>query len=141
MAGFDPLSAIIGLVKDGVDKIFPDPADKLKAEALKADLEKAILAQGGQLMQAQASIITAEANSQSWIARNWRPISALTFLFLIVAHWFGLDAKNLTEAQYLSLFDLEKICLGGYIASRGLEKIADSVGDSFGTTGKTDSKT
>lgn len=132
MAGFDPLSAIVDLVKDGVDKIFPDPADKLKADQLKADLEKSILDQGGKLIEAQSAVITAEANSQSWIARNWRPISALTFLSLIVLHWFGLNAPGITEAQYLSLFDLEKICLGGYIAGRTLEKVADSVGDSFG---------
>ena len=132
MAGFDPLSAIIGLVKDGVDKIFPDPADKLKADQLKADLEKSILDQGGKLLDAQSKIIVAEASSDSALAKNWRPITMLTFVALVVCHWFGLNASGISEAQYLSLFDLIKIGLGGYVVGRSLEKVADSVGDSFG---------
>lgn len=130
--GFDPLSAIIDLVKDGVDKVFPDPKDKLQAEQLKATLQQALIDQGTKIIQAQASIVVAEASSDSVLAKNWRPITMLTFVGLVVCHWFGLNASGISEAQYLSLFDLIKIGLGGYVVGRSMEKVADSVGDAFG---------
>ena len=129
--GLDPFSIIGDLVGKVVD-LFPNPADKLKAQELQNQIDLAIEDAQTKLAQAQASIITAEANSDSVLAKNWRPITMLAFVFLVICHWFGLNASGISEAQYLSLFDLIKIGLGGYVVGRSFEKVADSVGDSFG---------
>lgn len=129
----DPFSAIVGLVKDGFDKLFPNPEDRLKAQELQNQITLALNDAQSKLNQAQAQIITAEAQSPSWLTANWRPMTMVAFVVLIICHFFGLDAKNLSEAQYIELFGLVKIGLGGYVAGRSLEKIADSVGDAFGT--------
>jgi hypothetical protein len=71
-------------------------------------------------MDNQASIIRAEATGQSWLQRNWRPISMLTFLFLAVSDSYGIlpDNKKLSEEAWL----LMQIGLGGYVVGRSAEK-------------------
>ena len=123
----DILGTILGIIKPAVDAIFPNPEDKLKAQQLQNDITTALIAQQSALTSSQAAIIMAEANSGSWIARNWRPITMLTFVVLVVCHWFGLNASGISEAQYLSLFDLIKIGLGGYVVGRSAEKIASTI--------------
>ena len=96
-----------------------------------SDEEKAVatqklhkLAQDGELKELAiaASVITAETNSESWITRNWRPITMLTFVGLIAAHWMGFTAPNLAQSEITGLLELVKIGLGGYVISRGAEK-------------------
>ena len=98
---------------------FPDPD-----EADKKQLEFLAIIQSGKLKQLESAtkIITAEANSESWLTRSWRPITMLTFVALIAAHWMGFTAPNLAPEEITSLLDLVKIGLGGYVVSRGTEK-------------------
>jgi len=51
----------------------------------------------------------------------------LVFTALIVARWLGWSAPDLSEAVELKLFSIVQIGLGGYIASRGIEKVADKI--------------
>ena len=37
--------------------------------------------------------------------------------------WFGLSAPGISEAEYLALWDIIKLGISGYVASRGIEKI------------------
>ncbi len=127
----DPLS-LVGDLLGKVIGLFSSPEDKLKAQELQNQISLALTQAQSQLNDAQAKIITAEASSASWLTSNWRPLTMLVFVALVVCHWFGLNASGITEAQYLSLFDLIKIGLGGYVVGRSIEKVADSVGDSFG---------
>lgn len=90
---------------------------------LQNSITSQILALEGQLLQAQTSIIVAEAKSQSWIARNWRPITMLVFLVLVVCDSFGWLASPLAPQAWTLL----QIGLGGYVAGRSLEKIIPSV--------------
>ena len=71
-----------------------------------------------QLLDAKKTIITAEAQSQSWIARNWRPITMLVFLSLVVLYSFGLLATPLAPEAWILL----QIGLGGYVVGRSVEK-------------------
>ncbi len=79
---------IIGKVLDGaiglVDQVIEDKdeANKLKAQML-AVFQQADLNKFTTLVNAQAQIITAEANSQSWLARNWRPMLMAIFMVII----------------------------------------------------------
>lgn len=72
------------------------------------------------LMEAQSKAITAEATGHSWLQRNWRPITMLTFLTLVVLDQTGQLAFRLAPEAW----GLLKIGLGGYVIGRSAEKIA-----------------
>ena len=84
-----------------------------QALALTLDLEREKLA-------ARASLIAAEIGGQSWLQRNWRPITMLSFLALVILDSFGLLVFRLSDEAWLLL----QIGLGGYVVGRSVEKIA-----------------
>jgi len=51
----------------------------------------------------------------------------LTFGALIVARWFGWAAPNLSESEYLKLWDIVEFGLGGYVVGRSVEKVVPSI--------------
>jgi len=104
-----------------VDKAVPD---KDQAQKLKADLNTQLLQIDHAEFQAAAQIVMAEAQGDSWLQRSWRPILMLTFGALIVARWLGWAAPGLSETEYLALWEIVKIGLGGYVVGRSGEKIA-----------------
>lgn len=120
----DPITAALDLGGRLIDRMWPDPA-----QADQARLELLRLAQQGELatFQAQAGIVGAEAASSHWLAANWRPILMLVFGALIVARWFGWAAPGLSEAEYLKLWDIVQLGLGGYVMGRSAEKIVPAV--------------
>jgi hypothetical protein len=116
--------ALIPLVGNIIDKVLPDPQ-----AAADAKIKMLEMAQKGELaeLSARAEIVKTEAASQSWLASSWRPITMLVFTGLIVARWFGWSAPNLSEAEYLKLWDIVELGLGGYVIGRSVEKIAPGV--------------
>lgn len=115
---------ILGIGAKLIDKIIPD-----KEAADKAKLELIRLEQEGKLteLKAQAQIINTEASSQHWLAANWRPITMLIFVGLIVARWFGWAAPNLAEEEYIKLWSIVELGLGGYVIGRSAEKILPKI--------------
>jgi hypothetical protein len=113
------LGGLMDMGKQLISSWFPDPQ-----EADKKQLEFLAIIQSGKLkeLETAASVIQAEANSESWITRSWRPITMLTFVGLVAAHWLGFTAPNITPEEIASLLDIVKIGLGGYMVSRGAEK-------------------
>lgn len=77
------------------------------------------------LLDSKTKVITAEAQGQSWLQRTWRPITMLTFLFLVVMDSFGILPFRLAEQAWTLL----QIGLGGYVVGRSAEKIAPKVAD------------
>lgn len=124
----DPISTALEIGGKLIDRMWPNPEDKAKAQI--ALLE---LAQKGELeeMSAKAEIVKTEAASSHWLAANWRPIVMLTFAGLIVARWFGWSAPNLSEAEYLKLWSIVEFGLGGYVISRSVEKVVPHVADAI----------
>jgi hypothetical protein len=55
----------------------------------------------------------------------------LTFAGLIVARWFGWAAPNLSEAEYLKLWSIVELGLGGYVIGRSAEKIIPGVAEAL----------
>ena len=51
----------------------------------------------------------------------------LIFTALIVARRSGCSAPDLSEAVDLKLFAIVQLGIGGYIASRGIEKVAAKI--------------
>lgn len=128
---FDPITAGLQFGGKLLDHFFPDPA-----QAAAAKLQLLTLAQNGELAQltadtdlakAGASIVLAEANSSSWLTRNWRPVTMLVLLGLVVARWFGFAATNLQPTEYTQLWNLVQLGIGGYVAGRTIEKVAPSI--------------
>ena len=76
-----------------------------------------------QMVIAKSSAITAEANGQSWLQRNWRPITMLTFLGLVVCDSFGLLAFRLADQAWTLL----QIGMGGYVIGRSCEKVLPKI--------------
>jgi len=109
-----------------INKIFPD-----KEAANAAKLKLLELQQTGELkeLEAQAQIVNTEAASKHWLAANWRPITMLVFVGLIVARWFGWAAPNLSEAEYLKLWSIVELGLGGYVIGRSAEKLIPKVAE------------
>jgi holin (3TMs family) len=127
------LLPIIGEIgKNIAGSIFPNPEDQLRREEIQQKLQVAVLEKAGAMEQIAGDIVKTEASSSHWLAANWRPLTALIFVGLIVARWFGYTAPGMTEAEYLSVYDLVKIMIGGYVLSRGAEKIIPSVMDKMG---------
>lgn len=119
------LAPILGKV---VGNLFPDPEQKAKAEQ---EVLVQLMQHQQQIETAAASIIQAEAASSHWLAANWRPITMLVFLGLIVARWFGWAAPNLAETEYIKLWSIVEFGLGGYVVGRSVEKIAPGIADAI----------
>ena len=127
MFGIDQLGSIFGTVGKVIDDLHTSEEEKLTLKnrfvQLQGNVTLGVLEFQGALNAAKASIITAEAKSSSWLTANWRPLTMITFVFLIVARWLGFTAENLTPELELELFKIIKIGIGGYIGGRSLEKI------------------
>ncbi len=118
------LGAVAPLVKTLFKTIDKTIENKGEAERIKQSIQQQLLS--GQLkeLEAQASIITAEARG-SFLQRNWRPSLMLIFAGLIVAHWFGFTAPNIPESVQNSLLNIVLVGCSGYILGRSGEKIMD----------------
>lgn len=123
----DIVAGIFRPVADVIEHVVPsgDAKVALQEKILESQISAAqqLMSYQEQLMNNQASIIEAEAKSESWIARNWRPIVMLTFTGLIVARWCGWVQPHLSEDEYQSLWSIVQFGLGGYVVGRSAEKI------------------
>ena len=114
-----------------IDKFIPDAGAKEKAqlELLKMQQEGALkqLDAEVRLIMAGAENVKADSQSEGWLASSWRPITMLTFTALIVARWLGIAVPDLTEAEYLKLWDIVQFGLGGYVVGRSAEKMVPQI--------------
>ena len=121
---------IIGAGLKIIDKVIPDPAQKAQAQ-----LALQQLAQDGKLAELQADMNEAnnisdrwkaDLNSDSWLAKNIRPISLIAifigyFIFAMMSA-FGMNA-NESYVQLLGNWGM--LVFGAYFGSRSLEKITE----------------
>lgn len=128
---------ITGLLAVGgkiIDKLIPDPEQKAKAQ-----LELATLAQNGELAKManetdiykteQTNVTdrwTADANTDSWLAKNIRPLSLVAifvgyFLFALMSA-FGYDAKE-SYVQLLGQWGM--LIMSAYFGGKTLENIME----------------
>jgi len=120
------LDVIESAIENVVKKVVPD---KDLQNRLTQELKMAIIDSFNRSTDIQKQIIMAEIQGQSWLQRNWRPIAAMIFIFII--------ANNYILYPYLSLFgvrsaqldippgmwSLLQMMLGGYVIGRSAEKI------------------
>ena len=133
IALIDQLARLFTPVNQLVDDIHTSDEERARAKsellALQNEAFALALALERDSLSAKAGLIAAEAHGASWLQRNWRPITMLSFLGLVVADVFGLLAFRLADQAWLLL----QIGLGGYVVGRSVEKISPQI-----TPGKRD---
>lgn len=122
------LAVLVPLLGDVVKSFFPDKEAQQKAQN---EITALLIQKQAEIENAAAKVVTAEASSNHWLAANWRPLLMLTFGGLIVARWFGWAAPNLSEAEYLALWNIVELGIGGYVIGRSAEKILPQVAQSI----------
>ena len=117
---FKPITNMIDDVHTSEEEKF-----KIKKEMAKiqSDIQVRVLDYEKEMIQAKSSIINSEANGQSWMQRNWRPITMLTFLGLVVCDSFGLLTFRLAPQAWTLL----QIGMGGYVIGRSCEKVLPKI--------------
>ena len=92
------LSAVVEPVTKLVDELHTSDEERLQIKAKLFEMQTAMAAKAmdyeTRLVESKTKIITAEAHGASWLQRNWRPITMLTFLALVVFDTFGLTASG-----------------------------------------------
>ena len=119
-------------VKGVTDLVGQFVEDKDKANELETAIKNKLVSLEQEVVKAQRDIIVAAATSQSFIARNWRPIMMLTFVFIIANNYilfpyvqlFGGTALELEIPE--AMWGLLKIGVGGYVVGRSGEKMVES---------------
>ena len=133
-----PLDAILGVGMKLVDKFFPDPEAKAKAQ-----LELLQMQQNGELAQIAADTAEqqeltkrqeADMASDSWLSKNIRPMT----LIAILAGYFVfamMSAFNMdTNTKYVELLgQWGMLIMSFYFGGRTLEKIIDMKSKKDGT--------
>jgi hypothetical protein len=112
----DIIKGVTDIANKVAGNIFPDPKDEIKKQELAQQIQN-------QLLTSQSNIINAETKGESWLQRNWRPLTMLTFVSLVVAKWLGFTVDGVTEAIELELLGIIKVGLGGYVLGRSAEKL------------------
>lgn len=103
------------LAKDLRTAITGDIPAEMRAELLGKTLDITT-----KLIEVQSNVIVAEAQGKSWLQRTWRPLTMMVFLVLVVLDSFGWLPNPLAPQAWTLL----SIGIGGYVASRGVEKVS-----------------
>lgn len=125
-------SGVMSSISDVLGHFITSPEERFQAQVklteIATNYQLAVLEADKEFAVQQATVITAEAKSESWIARNWRPVTMLVFVYIIAHNYIFATLFHLTVVPIPpDMWDLLKLGLGGYIAGRSVEKISDSV--------------
>lgn len=127
MSAWSLLTGLIEPVTHLIDELHTSEEERLQIKSglfkVQSEMAMKVMDYEARLMEAQAKVITAEAQGASWLQRTWRPITMLTFLVLVVADTFGLTAFRLADQAWTLL----QIGLGGYVIGRSAEKVVPKI--------------
>ncbi len=126
-----PIKETMGAVGDLLGKFVTDPGKKLEAQLaltkIEAEFQTRVIEADVEWAKSQADVIKAEAQSTSWLARNWRPLLMLVFTYIIAHTYIFAPILSITPLPLpTEMWELLKIGVGGYIVGRSVEK---SVGE------------
>lgn len=127
-----PIMDILGIGMKVLDKFFPDPEQKAKAQ-----LELMQMQQNGELakmqadMQEQGELTKRQENdmrSDSWLSKNIRPMTLIAILtgYFIFAMMSAFDLD--TNEKYVELLGTwGMVIMSFYFGGRTMEKISDMI--------------
>lgn len=126
------IKELIGAITGLVDETFTNDEERAEAQAKLATISNALhleLARMDvQFADAQSRVVIAEAQSQSWLARNWRPGTMLVFVLIIFYNYIISPMFTLPLTPIVpDMWALLKLGIGGYIGGRTLEKVVPSI--------------
>ena len=117
---FKPVSKMI-------DEVHTSEEEKLQIKRevskIQSQIQLKVLDYEREMINAKTSVINSETQAQSWLQRNWRPITMLTFLGLVVCDCFGILTFRLAPEAWTLL----QIGMGGYVIGRSCEKVLPKI--------------
>ena len=126
------LGAIGPIAKIALGVVDKSVKDKDLAEKLKSQITSQMLDNNSKELQSAASIIQAEASSKHWLTATWRPALMWICIIVIFNNYILLPFANIIFGASVELsipdpmWNLLTIGVGGYIAGRSGEKIAQN---------------
>ena len=131
----DAITAASGLIKDGIDKIWPNPTDEAAAKValMKATSDAAI----AQITAANAVMLAEASSSDHWTSRARPSFMYVMYILILASLPMGVVAAwNPTVATHVAtgmqgflaaipdaLWNMFGFCFVGYSASRTFEKV------------------
>ena len=106
-----------------VDNVFTNDEEKSIA---KKQLSEVVLKSLNDIAEVQGEVVKTELQG-NWLQKSWRPLTMLTMVVILVCKWFGLTNSEIPLELEIELMGLLKIGIGGYIAGRSVEKVAEKV--------------
>ena len=94
------ISALAPIVGDIVKEAIPDPDKKRDAEN---KVRLALLENSKQLEASASQIVLAEAKSESWIARSWRPILMLNITAIVSVNYLIFPLIEVTTGSKMMI--------------------------------------
>ena len=129
-----PLTALLGIGSQLIEKLIPDPEAKAKAQLelakMAQDGELAKMANDTKLYEVEQTAITdrwkSDMGSDSWLSKNIRPMALIAifvayFIFTAMSA-FGYNAQ---ESYVQLLGQWGQIIFLAYFGGRTVEKLAD----------------
>ena len=131
------VSNIIGPVASLIDSLHTSDEEKLIMKAKLMEIEKDTISKAidfeETLINAKRDIIVAEAQGESWLQRNWRPILMLVCVIIVANNYIVFPYLHLVFPESVIMLELPDwlwklmmLGVGGYIAGRSGEKIVDN---------------
>lgn len=132
------IGSIFKPVADVIDNLHTSDEERVLASAALAQAQSSIYAQvlglEAEIVKARQATLVAEIQGQSWMQRNWRPFTMMSFVAIIVNNFIlfpYLKAFGVEEATLLQIpegmWTLLQIGVGGYIVGRSGEKIVQNL--------------
>lgn len=122
---WDILTNIFKPVSEVVDELHTSEEEKLTVKAKLLELQTSVvnnlILYEKSAIEAQQAVVVAEAQSESWLTRNWRPITMLSFLGIIM--WNTVSGGEIAP----ELWNLLQLGIGGYVVGRSVEKTVSGV--------------
>jgi hypothetical protein len=118
-------AALIPAIGKLLERAIPDSEARARAQA---ELTQSLLAGDIKELEAAASVIRAEAEGESWLQRNWRPLLMCVFgaivanNYVVAPYMQALFSFSVELAVPEPMWELLKLGVGGYILGRSSEK-------------------
>lgn len=110
------LTGLLGVVDKAVE-------DKDQAAIIKSRMSELALSGSLKELESAANIIVAEAQGDSWLQRNWRPLLMVMFGVIIANNYIVVPIFNTPAADIPpDMWDLLKLGVGSYVVGRSAEK-------------------
>ena len=129
------IGSVVGQVTNLVDELHTSAEEKLK---INSDLTKALYGVIPTLLSYEEKRLTeasknirAEMQNGSMLSRNWRPLTMLIFVGMIVAYLCGKTHERVTEDMMMKIMDIIHFGLGGYVVARSVEKVFPNIMSAF----------